>query len=628
MKNSIKKKIIIIFILMIQIIQLFTSLSKVQASININDTITLKGDHECDSLLEYWMNDYKKWSYKIVWYVYYTDEQEQVKYPAFCIEPKKEGVGTGYNSYKAEIKKEDSNQIWRILNKGYMGSNYKQWNLECDDDLYTATKVALHSLKENIAPKDKYILGTRSVDGNTVEEIKRRAEKVLNVSEILYEYGINGSETYQPPKIIVKEIDKYTVESIENTSYYIQKYKVQANKNLKSYDIKIQNFPEGSKILNSNNEEVVTLQSDTFKVAIPIQKIKQNIKGNIIIQNAYVKTNPIFYCNSEIKEAQSYVTYTNGFEKTNTNINLEIDANECDLLINKIDKETKQPIANVKFEVSDINKNKIAEVVTNDKGIAMLKKLYPQTVFIKEIEVPENYVLSNEEKQIKLEWKKTTSISFENELKKGSLEITKTDKENKDIKLEGVKFKLYNSKENLIKELTTDKNGKIYVDNLKIGNYLIQEVETNKNYILDSKREKINIEYNKITKLNIKNEKIKGKIKILKISEDDNQINNKLKGSPIENVEFEIKNNKNELVQILVTNEKGEAISNELEKGIYKIKEIKANEHYQINNEDFEIEIVENNKIQEIIITNKSKKVEKPEEPIESEIPKLPRTGF
>ena len=144
------------------------------ASIKEGDTINLQGDHECDSLVEYWMEDYNKWSYKIVWYVYYIDKDDGNKYPAFCIEPKKEGVGTGYGSYDVTIKNENDNRIWRVLNKGYMGSSYKDWNLECDDDFYSATKVALHSISEGIAPKDKYILGNRSVDGNTVEEIQRR----------------------------------------------------------------------------------------------------------------------------------------------------------------------------------------------------------------------------------------------------------------------------------------------------------------------------------------------------------------------------------------------------------------------------------------------------------------------
>ena len=122
-----------------------------------------------------------------------------------------------------------------------------------------------------------------------------------------------------------------------------------------------------------------------------------------------------------------------------------------------------------------------------------------------------------------------------------------------------------------------------------------------------------------ISNITITNEKIKGKIKIIKLSEDDNKINGRPKGSPIENVTFEIKNENREIVQTLTTNEEGIAISKNLEKGKYIIKEIKTHEDYQIIDKDFEIEIVEHQKIEEITVTNPSKEPEKP---------KLPRTGF
>ena len=48
------------------------------------------------------MEDYDFWSYKIVYYVYYNDEG--VKFPAFCVEPAKQGIGTGYETYNATIQ--------------------------------------------------------------------------------------------------------------------------------------------------------------------------------------------------------------------------------------------------------------------------------------------------------------------------------------------------------------------------------------------------------------------------------------------------------------------------------------------------------------------------------------------
>ena len=198
-----KIKIISILIILIQIITMLINLNVSNAVLVEGQDLMLRGDHECDSVLEYWMTDYNRWSYKIVWYVYYIDEQTGNKYPAFCVEPAKEGVGTGYADYNSIVSREYDDGIWRILSKGYMGTRYTDWNLECDDDFYSATKVALHSYVEKVAPKDKYILGNRSVDGNTVEEIQRRGAKVLDVAQRLYEYGINGTDIYKAPEVSI-----------------------------------------------------------------------------------------------------------------------------------------------------------------------------------------------------------------------------------------------------------------------------------------------------------------------------------------------------------------------------------------------------------------------------------------
>ena len=259
MKEKIFKKVIIVLLVILQILQIGGNFLYSVAVIKEGDIIHLKGDHECDSVLEYWSEKYQRWCYKVVWYVYYIDKEDGNKYPAFCVEPAKEGIGTGYESYNASLKKETDNRIWRVLNKGYMGSNYIDWNLECDDDLYSATKIALHGIAEKIPPKDRYILGTRSVDGDTGEKIQRRGEKVLKVAQALYEEGINGNDTYKEPVIDIKKQGENKIETINKISYYIQDYKVIGNKSLRSYEIEIENFPNGTKVFNLNNQEQLKL---------------------------------------------------------------------------------------------------------------------------------------------------------------------------------------------------------------------------------------------------------------------------------------------------------------------------------------------------------------------------------
>ncbi len=712
-----KRKIISIILIIIQLCTILTNLSIVKASIKEGDVVLLQGDHECDSLVEYWMTSHNKWSYKIVWYVYYIDAQTGNRYPAFCVEPAKEGVGTGYSSYNTTISKEVDPVIWRILSKGYMGSKWQDWNtpgqldkIECDDDFYSATKIAIHSYKTGNAPgaspKSIYKIGDRSVDGNTVEEIQRRARKALDIAQRLYEYGINGKETYEGPQVYIATNGERKIEKINGEEYYVQNYKVTANKSLKSYNVSIENFVSGAKILDSNNKENSSFTGNSFKIAIPTKNIKGAINGKINIRDAEIKTYPIYYAQSSIPEAQSYVTYTSGYEKAGTSINMQVDPNNSSLALTKIDSETKKPLPNVTFEISKENGEKIGEYTTNEKGVIELNKLSPGIIKIKEIKVDDKYILNGEEEQVLLQWGKTSKIEIENNRKKGNLKIVKVDSENEEIKLEGVEFEVYNDKKELINKVTTNENGEatiknlnigtyiiketktneqyilneneievkiewnketeiklensmkkgnlkivkvdseneeikiqgvefelydieenyintfitnengeIIVENLDIGNYIIREVKTNEEYVLNDEKIEIQIEGNKETKVEIKNERIKGKIKIIKTSEDDNKITGQKAGTPIQNVKFEVKNDKGEIVETLITNEEGIAITNNLEKGKYTIKEIETTEQYELNEIEYEIEIKKHEEIIELKITNKSKN-------------KLPRTGF
>lgn len=409
MKININKKRIIkivsILMIIIQMIGLSLNLNVSNAEIKNGDVIMLKGDHECDSLVEFYLASTGRMSYKIVWYVYYEDGQ---KYPAFCVEPAKEGVGTGYSQYEGEILKEEDNCIWRILQKGYMGAKWTDWDLECDDDFYSATKIALHSYAEKIAPKDKYVLGTRSVDGNSVEEIQRRAGKTLDVAQALYEYGINGSEEYEEPQVSLKKQEGYTIEKIDNKEYYIYNYNVNSNKYLKSYDIEIEDFTSNTKILDSNNKEITNkkqINLKTFKIAIPIEEITDTIIGQINITNAEIKTNPVFYVKSSIPEAQSYVTYSTGYEKAQTSEKLIKEyIKKGSLKITKVDSLNKEiKLQGVEFELLTEKGKSLGKYITNENGEVQINDLECGKYIIKEVKTNQAYILDETEHIIQIQ---------------------------------------------------------------------------------------------------------------------------------------------------------------------------------------------------------------------------------
>lgn len=706
MKSLINKTIVIVCILL-QIILLGLPYRAVKANIAEGDTLYLQGDHECDSLLEYWMEDYQKWSYKIVWYVYYIDKEEGKKYPAFCIEPEKEGIGTGYEAYDVTLSRENNPVIWRILNKGYRGSTYLEWNLECDDDFYTATKVALHSYAQGKSPKEKYIVGNRAVDGNSVEEIQRRGTKVLEVAQALYQYGISGVESYEKPEVHVQQQGEKQIEEIGDVSYYVQAYKVQANQKMESYRVSITNPIEGTKILDTNNQEVEYLTQTQFKVAVPTKQIKKNQEISIFIRDAKIKSNPIYYCHSQMEKAQNYVTYAAGWEKAGTSTSWSISANHAALDLLKIDAQTKQPMPGVTFSIFSQAGDKIGDYTTNAEGKISINKLLPQIITIKEVKTNADYVLDEQERKVVLEWGKTSKVVWDNTKKRGDLKIIKVDKDNPEIHLEKVEFDLLDKAGNTVSHIITDekgeaivkdlpigtytlretkikqdyeiasdvsitiswnqlctqvienvkKKGKIEIykvdkeDNtipiegvkflvkmeneelvdtiitnaqgkaitkeLPIGKYYLEEVETNEQYVLKEEKISVEIKEKETTKLQIENERIKGKVKIIKTSQDDNLVNGKKAGSPIAQVKFEIYDKQGIIKDTVITNEEGIAETKWLDKGVYRIKEVEAGDGYQLNTQEIELVIEEYQQLIELEIKNTSI------------VPKkLPQTGY
>ena len=184
----------------------------------------------------------------------------------------------------------------------------------------------------------------------------------------------------------------------------------------------------------------------------------------------------------------------------------------------------------------------------------------------------------------------------------------KLDAEDKEIKLEGVEFQVINSNNEVVETIVTNKDGYAITSRIPIGEYTLKETKTDNMHILNKDIIKVDVTTDIISKLAITNERIKGQIKVIKTSEDDNFINGKEVGSPIENVKFEVYNSDYELVQKLVTNAEGIAITDLIDKGCYFIKEVESGEWYLLNENTFEAEIKENQEIVSVEVKNKSEK--------------------
>lgn len=429
---KLKKILMIILLITIVIPNIYTK--EVKAITN-NSKVKLIKDHICISLFKLKNVD----AMKEVAYVYYRDDDGK-NYPAFCVEPFKNGVGSGAGDYyDVTVNQISNNVLWRMLYKGYMGSSYKDWNLETDDDLYYATKTAVHCIEYGVSPKERYETATRVGYGEnaSLEDVIRRGIKTLDVAQAIYEFGYNGNENYLSPEIKLIKNGELRKEIIEEKEYLIQNYKTITNRSFLSYEILINNFPEGTKILNSNNLESEKLESNNLKsyklnesnlkIAIPIEEIKDNIEGKISIKNAEIKSYPIFYADSNNSSTQNYVIYNNGYEKTGCEDTLFIDSYKSCLRIIKTDSEDGKLLEGVTFSVeyldyqieeNEINNEKIKEYITNSEGEIIIENLKPGKIIIKEIKTLDGYILDDVEREIVISYEDVVIVEIKNDKEK------------------------------------------------------------------------------------------------------------------------------------------------------------------------------------------------------------------
>lgn len=224
--------------------------------------------------------------------------------------------------------------------------------------------------------------------------------------------------------------------------------------------------------------------------------------------------------------------YSSDFEFSieNTNeINKELLDEEvtAKLKVIKIDKDTKQVIkrANIKFKIYDVNKkeyvcqmlnnNKICEFKTDSNGIMITPQvLYSGKYKLVEVDQAiDGYTWNSEsvifeiDENTKLKTDNEEGIlfetKFENKRVLGNLEITKYGEELQyleqgyqynEIKLSGVKIGLYQN-DKLIKEYTTNEEGKIIINGLELGKYTLKEIATVNDHVLDNTEYEVNIKY-------------------------------------------------------------------------------------------------------------------------------------
>ncbi|PEX78784.1 cell wall anchor protein, partial [Bacillus cereus] len=145
--------------------------------------------------------------------------------------------------------------------------------------------------------------------------------------------------------------------------------------------------------------------------------------------------------------------------------------------ITKVDKGNKDALADAVFEIQDEAGQVVAKITTDKDGKAQVTNLSVGTYKLVEVKAPKGYkqLVDPITFQIEKGMTKSLALTVENEmLDKGSVEITKVDKESQKA-LAGVVFEVQDEAGKVVTEVTTDKDGKAKVSDLSVGKYKLVE---------------------------------------------------------------------------------------------------------------------------------------------------------
>ena len=355
------------------------------------------------------------------------------------------------------------------------------------------------------------------------------------------------------------------------------------------------------------------LYSEEFKRVIG--SYTTNVDGEIKIDNLRTGSYKLIEKNTGkwynlAKDTEVEVKWNTTEENT-----IENELKKGQVKVVKVDLDNNEvKLQGIKFDVLDEN-GKVLETITTDENGEAYTSRYAirdySKITIREKETLQNYVLNDTPQTITLEADQIKTVTFTNELKKGQVKVIKVDLDNKEVKLKGVEFKVYDQDNNLVDTITTDENGEAVSKRLRIDKeYHVVESKTLQNYVLNDTPQKVTLKQDQITDLTFENELIRGYIKIVKASKEDNKYNGDTKGTRLANAKFEVYDQDGKIVDTLVTDKNGEATTKALLKGKYTIKEIESPDYYILTDVVFDAEIKKHKEVVDVNVLDDNVDIE------------------
>ena len=448
-------------------------------------------------------------------------------------------------------------------------------------------------------------------DGRPLAGVKFRVKRADGQYVGEYVTGISGLATVagqQPGFFIVEEIETLPGYILDSTPKTVE-LRID-----KPAEVEFINHKAGSLLIKKvNSVDGSALAGATFKVTTAEGTLIGEVTSN---QNGYATLDnlePGTYIVSEIKGPDGFILDTTPHTvvvKKNETATVEIANTPMSVLeIRKVDSVTGKPLSGITFEVEKLSGERIGTFVTDATGRIVIPDLTPQWVVVRETKTRQGYKLDPDPVNVEIKAGKTTVVKFENQ-PYPVLDLLKVDAET-GKPMEGVKFRLLDSQKREIGVFTTNKNGRITLTGLDGGTTVYwQEVETLEGYELDETLHKVSLQWGKTSKITIENEKIYGRLEILKVAADGSALAKVDAGDSLAGAVFEIYNAKGKLVDRITTDSSGRATTKKLPVGEYTGKEATAPKFFLLNDQTFKFKIKKQDQLIKVTIKNDSKKPE------------------
>ena len=272
----------------------------------------------------------------------------------------------------------------------------------------------------------------------------------------------------------------------------------------------------------------------------------------------------------------------------------------------KVDEETGQPLKGAEFDLKDRATGQVVEKLVTGEDGAATSGLYPLKEYVlQETKAPEKYTLNGQEYFVTIsEHMQTIEVTAKNRIIKGQIAVNKSDSEIDGLNLQGVEFEISNEDGQVVDTLITDENGYAISKVLNYGKYFLKETKTLSTHILSDKVYEVNItEDGKVYTYDIKNDAIKGKIQIVKVDKENEEV-------PVEGAIFNVISEdvfgvaQGTIVDTITSDKDGFAYTKDLRAGRYKIVETFAPEGYWQSDKEYFVDVTEHGKVYVRYISN------------------------